>query len=232
MSVAGDELSEDERTTRVRIRDAAMRQFAELGFKGATVRGIARSAGVSPGLVQHHFPSKEDLREACDARVVAFMEEVKDRELAAGPDSADVLATAFESGPLIVRYLASAVASGSDTAQAWFEELAGIVKSAIINGDVGHGETQGHDIEAIAAVQAAMLLGLVVSYHRLVSLLGATGGEQEAVARIAKARVVLAPRGFSDVALERMRASVESYEATLRTADRHPGSPPRRRRAR
>jgi AcrR family transcriptional regulator len=53
-------------TARARIRDAALLQFAEPGVNGATIRGIAEAAGVSPGLVQHHFGSKEALREACD----------------------------------------------------------------------------------------------------------------------------------------------------------------------
>ncbi len=49
-------------TARARIRDAALAQFAEYGFDRATVRGIAGAAGVSPGLVRHHFGSKNGLR--------------------------------------------------------------------------------------------------------------------------------------------------------------------------
>ncbi|MFD0534725.1 TetR/AcrR family transcriptional regulator [Actinomadura luteofluorescens] len=54
-------------TARAKIRDVALLQFAEHGMRGATFRGIAEAAGVSVGLVQHHFGSKEELREACDA---------------------------------------------------------------------------------------------------------------------------------------------------------------------
>src|SRR5699024_9797298 len=57
-------------TSRARIRDAALAQFAEHGTKGATIRGIAAAAGVSPGLVQHHFGSKDALRESCDKYVI------------------------------------------------------------------------------------------------------------------------------------------------------------------
>lgn len=53
-------------TARARIRDAAMHLFGERGFRSATVRGIAARAGVSPGLVVHHFGSKDGLREAVD----------------------------------------------------------------------------------------------------------------------------------------------------------------------
>ncbi|MTL11753.1 TetR family transcriptional regulator, partial [Nocardia seriolae] len=46
--------STDDLTTRARIRDAAITVFGEQGF-GVGVRAIAAAAGVSPGLVNHHF---------------------------------------------------------------------------------------------------------------------------------------------------------------------------------
>ncbi|WP_019929292.1 TetR/AcrR family transcriptional regulator [Nocardia sp. BMG111209] len=62
------ERSADELNTRARIRDAAITVFGDEGF-GVGVRAIATAAGVSPGLVNHHFGSKEGLREACDDHV-------------------------------------------------------------------------------------------------------------------------------------------------------------------
>lgn len=43
------------------ILDAARRQFAERGYDGASVRGIARAAGVDPALVHHYFGTKEQV---------------------------------------------------------------------------------------------------------------------------------------------------------------------------
>ncbi|MGE2836369.1 TetR family transcriptional regulator [Mycobacterium sp. SMC-4] len=57
--------SADDLTTTARIRDAAVDLFGREGF-GVGVRAIAAAAGVSPGLVIHHFGSKEGLRTACD----------------------------------------------------------------------------------------------------------------------------------------------------------------------
>jgi AcrR family transcriptional regulator len=62
----GDPAFED-LTARARIRHAAIRLFADRGIDGTTVRDIAREAGVSPGLLRHHFGSKEALRQVCDA---------------------------------------------------------------------------------------------------------------------------------------------------------------------
>src|SRR4051812_17039191 len=48
-------------TTRDGIADAARRQFAELGYDRATVRGIASEAGVDAALVMRFYGSKESL---------------------------------------------------------------------------------------------------------------------------------------------------------------------------
>lgn len=45
--------------TRSAIVDAARRLFGEKGYEGATIRGIAREAGVDPALVHHFFGAKE-----------------------------------------------------------------------------------------------------------------------------------------------------------------------------
>jgi AcrR family transcriptional regulator len=47
--------------TREAILDAARAQFAEHGYDGATIRAIARTAGVDPALVHHYYGSKESL---------------------------------------------------------------------------------------------------------------------------------------------------------------------------
>jgi TetR/AcrR family transcriptional regulator, regulator of cefoperazone and chloramphenicol sensitivity len=85
-------------TTRAVIRDEALRLFAESGPEAVSLRRVAAAAGVSPGLVAHHFGSKAGLREAVDAHV----ERVFDALFAAmddtdwtGEPSAGSLAEAF-----------------------------------------------------------------------------------------------------------------------------------------
>ncbi|MFJ7129784.1 TetR family transcriptional regulator [Streptomyces sp. NPDC098101] len=46
---------------RARILEAARDQFAERGYDKASVRGIARAAGVDPALVHHYFGSKDEV---------------------------------------------------------------------------------------------------------------------------------------------------------------------------
>src|SRR6516162_6324533 len=64
----------DDRTARAVIRDEALRLFAELGPDGVTVRQLAAAAGVSPGLVLHHFGSKQGLRQAVDEHVLGLFD--------------------------------------------------------------------------------------------------------------------------------------------------------------
>src|SRR4051794_30580271 len=47
--------------TREAVLAAARAAFAERGYDGATIRGIATAAGVDPALVHHYFGSKEKL---------------------------------------------------------------------------------------------------------------------------------------------------------------------------
>jgi AcrR family transcriptional regulator len=71
MRIAADaeRLSPSDFTARARIRDVAIECFAEEGF-GASMRTIAARAGVSLGLITHHFGSKAALRTSCDAEVL------------------------------------------------------------------------------------------------------------------------------------------------------------------
>jgi AcrR family transcriptional regulator len=47
--------------TRSEIVEAARAAFAQLGYEGASIRGIAKRAGVDPALVHHYFADKADL---------------------------------------------------------------------------------------------------------------------------------------------------------------------------
>jgi len=65
-------------TTRAVIRDQALRLFAEHGPDAVSLRRIASEAGVSPGLVAHHFGSRAGLRRAVDAHVAALFDTLFD----------------------------------------------------------------------------------------------------------------------------------------------------------
>ena len=109
-------LDADDFTARARIRDSAVRRFGAEGF-GASVRAIALDADVSPGLVIHHFGSKDALRAACDEHVLRLIREAEtDAFTAAGPvELMRELAELDDYAPL-VGYLVQALLAGGDLA--------------------------------------------------------------------------------------------------------------------
>ncbi len=103
-------------TARANIRNAALRLFAERGHDAVTVREIATAAGVSPGLVVHHFGSKEGLRAAVDAHAAESFDRVfaelgsadLSEMLSSGeatPTIAEAFARAFPHGSPLPAYL-------------------------------------------------------------------------------------------------------------------------------
>jgi len=52
---------ERSRLARKEITEAALKLFSHQGYRGTSIRDIAREAGVSTGNVYHHFPDKETL---------------------------------------------------------------------------------------------------------------------------------------------------------------------------
>jgi len=56
---------------RGRIESAALRCFAERGYAGTSMAGIAAAAGTAPGNVYRYFPSKEALFDAVVPRQLA-----------------------------------------------------------------------------------------------------------------------------------------------------------------
>ncbi len=71
-----DDIDRDLKDGRQRLISTSLALFAEKGFDGVTVRDIAKASGVSVGLINHHFGSKEGLREAVDAHFMKQFEEV------------------------------------------------------------------------------------------------------------------------------------------------------------
>lgn len=107
----------DDRTAIARIRDAAIDEWGRHGF-GVPLRRIAESAGVSAGLVIHHFGSKEGLRTACDEHIAEEIRSGKSASLQT-TDPADWFAQMAEidSYAPMMAYLVRSMQSGSDLAK-------------------------------------------------------------------------------------------------------------------
>jgi TetR/AcrR family transcriptional regulator, regulator of cefoperazone and chloramphenicol sensitivity len=120
------ERAPEDLTTTARIRDAAMAQFADRGFKAATMKSIAEEAGVSVGLVQHHFGTKDGLREACNDAVLTVIRRRLElvNEIDTQVANPDFSAMLHEANPLTVRYLIRLLVEGAPEADVIYDELA------------------------------------------------------------------------------------------------------------
>ena len=108
-------------TARARLRDAAIECFAAEGFS-ASVRTIATRAGVSAGLIRHHFGSKEALRAECDEAVLQMHRTAKVEGLTAPTAALTQLAAADEYGAMLV-YILRSVQDGSPAGAAFIERM-------------------------------------------------------------------------------------------------------------
>lgn len=160
MGVAAEDL-----TARARIRDAAMRHFGEHGFERASIRAIAESAGVSSGLVRHHFGSKQALREACDEHLVKTVRELNAQAAAGSPNLHPMAAI----GPY-QPYLARAFAEG--WAAPLFDDVAAMSEPWLAAADVKRLDPPVVDRRVRAAVGTAMALGVGLLHQHVSRRIG------------------------------------------------------------
>lgn len=202
-------------TARARIRDAAMRLFAERGAKAATTRAVAEAAAVTPGLVFHHFGTKQGLREACDAYVLEYLREGINEALGEqGLADPAYLATVYQSAPLVLRYLARALVDESAAAAALFDDIIALTEDYL----AAHPPQQtaaGSDVRAQAAVLIAMRLGMWVLHPHLARALGADTITPQLVARVSAALVDITSADFAGTDIIALaRTGLDRYQHT------------------
>ena len=131
----------DDRTSRARIRDAALHLFAERGAEGVTVRQIAAAAKVSPALVVRHFGSKDGLRDEVDRHVLrafdAMLAEVRAGNAQAPVDPAamgsmaEAVVRHLPAGSPIPRYLGRLLLDRSKAGRALFKKVFGLGQATL-----------------------------------------------------------------------------------------------------
>jgi AcrR family transcriptional regulator len=124
---------ESDLTARARIRDAAIDCFAQEGFDAA-LRTIADRAGVSPGLITHHFGSKAALRSECDDEVLRQYRAAKSDGLARpSAHLLEALAAPGLSATVLV-YLLRAILAGGHPAKDFLEHLIDDARAVMAEG--------------------------------------------------------------------------------------------------
>jgi AcrR family transcriptional regulator len=119
-------------TTHARIRNAALEGFAANGVRATSIRDVAARAGVSPGLVQHHFRTKAGLRQAVDDYVLdVALDTFRDLIPASGDwKTMGAITTAWvRDNATAARYVARSAAEPDDGAARMFAALVKIAQT-------------------------------------------------------------------------------------------------------
>jgi AcrR family transcriptional regulator len=125
---AADDIGSSARSSIERIRDAALECFAAYGTSATSLRTVAAAAGVSLGMVQHHFVTKARLIKAVDDHVLAVVTATLSDPIPEPPaDSiADVgqrVTRFIAEQPDVVDYIGHALIDGSPLGVAVFDTL-------------------------------------------------------------------------------------------------------------
>jgi len=145
-------------TARAALREAALRLFAERGYAGTSVRDVAAAAGVSPALLFHHYGSKEGLREAVDAWLVAIVADAVTG--AAQPtERFQRFAAVGRAHPAASDYVARVLGQGGNAAAGLFDRMVATTRAELDELERGGVVRSTDDPEARALLLLFLELG-------------------------------------------------------------------------
>jgi AcrR family transcriptional regulator len=133
-----------------RIREFALQLFARQGIRGTSIRNVAAAAGVSPGAVVHHFPTKRALEQAVHAdviqRIVAAVHGVGlgDDPVTAIQSRNRAFDALLRDQPYIADYIRRVLADGSAESLDFFRVSIEGIKSELL-GRVEAGQARAFD---------------------------------------------------------------------------------------
>jgi AcrR family transcriptional regulator len=154
-------------STADRIRDAAIARFGRDGF-AVGLRAIAADAGVTAGLVVHHFGSKDGLRQACDEHVLAVIREEKTKATTDGSAAGLIaqLAEVERFAPMVL-YVLRSLQAGGGLAAAFVEHMISDALEYLEAGVVAGVIRPSRDPEARARWLAYQTVGAMLLWSTL-----------------------------------------------------------------
>jgi len=148
-------------TAKARIRNAALDLFAQYGQDRISLRDIASEAGVTLGLVQHHFTTKAGLRDAVDQLVVDYFAHAiaevpvrgSARQVAAARDKA--VAGMLRDNPPVVNYVRRTLLEPAEDRLHLLDVLVDLTRREVV-------ALRGSGLASTKRSESAQVLGLLV----------------------------------------------------------------------
>lgn len=164
--------SESDLTTRARLRNAAIRVITREGLGRFTARRVASEAGVSPGLIAHHFASMDGLRRACDKYVARVVHD-QELETIEGGGTYDLL-TVLRSGEAsqLLGYLAAVLSEPSRDVDELVDELVDNAETYLALAETRGLVRSTRDPRRRAQLVVLRSLGALVLHHHAARLTG------------------------------------------------------------
>jgi AcrR family transcriptional regulator len=191
---------------KLRLIKVAMRMFADKGYDGITVRDISAAADVSVGLINHHFGSKEGLREAVDRYFIEQFEEVlfEARPVPEGEDEGIAQSVEFtenwinrhiDDWDLTKAYMRRALLEGSDWGAGLFDRFYNVVRTAVDRSDADGKIRPDVDRLWLPLLVMYLELGTLLLEPYVERVLGKSGFDRDLWRRRHKAYIDLIYRG-------------------------------------
>jgi len=175
VSTRSPTVQESDLSARAKIRETALALFATSGF-GVSLRTIAGDAGVSPGLVVHHFGSKDGLRAAVDKSVLAvFLDrfEILPKDLPAdrlARAMADIFSDVLGTSPDIRRYLRRCLLDETPAGAAIFDEVVAATRRGLellerAGGIRADSDPEWRPFQVLSVILGPLLMEPVIQRH-------------------------------------------------------------------
>jgi AcrR family transcriptional regulator len=192
--------SAEDLSSRARLRDAAVRLFAERGVAGTSVRDIAEAAGVTAGLITHHFGSKERLKAAVDELMVevftAPLTASSDHSSPTAEGVAEALAHTMAAHPELRAYLRRSFLENDPASGEVFDRFVGLLRERLAEMQAAGTLRADLDLEWAPLQVLFLHFGPLLLGPAVERILNIDSYADDVIRRRSRAHVELLSRGF------------------------------------
>ncbi|MEE3753158.1 TetR/AcrR family transcriptional regulator [Mycobacterium intracellulare] len=162
-------------TTKARVRAAALDLVGEQGLDATTIRQVAAHAGVSVGVVQHHYKTKAELADDVRAWVLARLVDAAGAVSGARIDAVRPELAAFDDlmsgNPKLAAYTRRILIEATPNAKRWFAEALDQTVEQVREKTPDGLAARPEELRTVAAMLLVVTFGPVILGSALTDLL-------------------------------------------------------------